>query len=55
MQLIVLLLAILVFFLYLTLQARRDPERRKQFYLYLLIDIWLGSVFVYLIFTGVLS
>lgn len=55
MPLIVILLAVLVFFLYLTLQARRNPLRRKQFYLYLLVDLWLGGVFVFLVLTGILS
>ena len=55
MPLIIALLAVLVFFLYLTLVARRDPEQRKQFYLYLLIDCWLGAVFAYLMFTGLIS
>ncbi len=55
MHLIIALLAVLVFFLHLTLQARRNPERRKQFYLYLLIDLWLGAVFVFLILTGITS
>jgi hypothetical protein len=55
MHLIIVLLAIQVFFLYLTLQARRNPEHRKQFFLYLFIDALLGGVFVYLMITGILS
>ena len=55
MPLIIALLAALVFFLYLTLQTRSDPEKRKQYYLYLLVDGWLGAVFIYLMFTGILS
>lgn len=55
MHLVLILLAALAFFLYLTLSARRDPEKRKLFYLYLLIDVWLGAVFVFLLVTAVLD
>ena len=53
MPLVILLLAALAIFLYLTLDARRDPERRKQYYLFLVIDIWLAAVFVFLLVTAV--
>jgi bacteriorhodopsin len=55
MHLVILLLAALAFFVYLTLDARRDPEKRKLYYLYLLIDLWLGAVFVYLLVSAVLD
>ena len=53
MHLVIILLAMLAFFLYLTLGVAKDREKRKFFYLYLLIDIWLGSVFLYLLVTAV--
>ena len=55
MHLIILVLAALAFFLYLTLGARRDPEKRKQFYLYVVIDLWLSGVILYLLVTAVLN
>jgi len=55
MHLVILLLATLVLFVYLTLGARRDPEKRKLFVLYVLIDLWLGGVFVYLLVSAVLD
>ena len=55
MHLVILLLAALAFFVYLTLDARRDPEKRKLYYLYLLIDLWLTVVFVYLLVSAVLD
>jgi hypothetical protein len=54
MHLVILLLAALAFFVYLTLGVRRDPEKRKLFYLFVLIDLWLGAVFLYLVVTAVL-
>lgn len=55
MHLVIALLAGLAFFLYLTLGARRDPEKRKLFYLYLLVDLWLTAVFSYLLISAVLG
>ena len=55
MHLVILLLAFLAFFVYLTLGARGDPEKRKLFYLFLLIDLWLGFVFLYLLVSAVLD
>jgi len=52
MYFVIILLAALTFFLYLTLGAARDPNKKKFFYLYLLIDIWLGCVFVYLAYSA---
>jgi hypothetical protein len=54
MHLVIILLAALAFFVYLTLSVRRDPEKRKLFYLFILIDLWLGAVFLYLVVTAVL-
>ncbi len=52
MQFVIILLAALALFLYLTLGVARDPNKKKFFYLYLLIDIWLGGVFVYLLVSA---
>jgi len=54
MHLVIILLAALAFFVYLTLGARRDPEKRKLFFLFILIDLWLSAVFLYLVVTAVL-
>jgi len=54
MHLVILLLAALAFFVYLTLGARRDPDKRKLFYLFVLIDLWLSAVFLYLVVTAVM-
>ena len=55
MHLVILLLAFLAFFVYLTLGARQDPERRIQFYLFVLIDLWLAAVFLYLLVSAILD
>ena len=55
MHIVIVLLAALAFFVYLTLEVRGDPERRKLFYLYVIIDLWLSAVFLYLIVTAVLD
>lgn len=55
MHFIIILLGVLALFLYLTLTVANDPEKRQFFYLYLLIDIWLGSVFTYLVVTALLD
>ena len=54
MHLVIILLAALAFFIYLTLGARQDPEKRKLFYLFVVIDLWLSAVFLYLVVTAVL-
>ena len=54
MHLVIILLAALAFFVYLTLSVRRDPEKRKLFYLFIIIDLYLGAVFLYLVITAVL-
>ncbi len=55
MQFVIILLAALAFFLYLTLGVAKDPNKKKFFYLYLLIDIWLGGVFIYLLVSALLN
>ena len=55
MHLVILLLAALALFVFLTLKARRDPEKRKLFVLYVLIDLWLSGVFIYLLVSAVLD
>lgn len=52
MHFVIILLAVLALFLYLTLGVARDVEKRKFFYLYLLVDIWLSSIFIYLLVTA---
>jgi hypothetical protein len=49
------LLAALAFFLFLTLGVAKDPQKRNYFYLYLLVDIWLTSVFIYLIYEALID
>lgn len=55
MHLVILLLAALAFFIFLTLEVRGDPERRKLFVLYVVIDLWLSAVFLYLLITALLN
>ena len=55
MHLVVALLGVLAIFLYLTLGVIGKPEKRYFLYLYILIDIWLGSVFLYLVVTAILD
>ena len=54
MHLVILLLAALAFFIYLTLEVRGDPERRKLYVLYVVIDLWLAAVFLYLLVTALM-
>lgn len=54
MHLVIFLLAALAFFVYLTFGIRRDPDKRKLFYLLVLIDLWFGGVFLYLVVTAVM-
>jgi len=54
MHLVILLLAALAFFIFLTIGARGDPERRKLFVLYVVVDLWLAAVFFYLLITALL-
>lgn len=55
MHLVILLLAALALFIYLTLGVRGNPERRKLFVLYVVIDLWLSSVFLYLLVTALMN
>lgn len=55
MHLVILLLAFLAFFIFLTLGVRRDPEKRKLLILFVLIDLWLAAVFVYLLVSAVMD
>ncbi len=55
MHLVILLLAALTLFIYLTLGVRGNPERRKLFVLYVVIDLWLASVFLYLLVTALIN
>ncbi len=54
MHLVVLLLAALAFFIFLTLGVRGDPEKRKLFVLYVVVDLWLSGVFLYLLVTALM-
>jgi hypothetical protein len=54
MHLVIILLAALAFFLFLTLGVRGDPEKRKIFFLFVVIDLWLGGVFLYLLISAFL-
>ena len=53
MPLVLILLVALIIALVFTLGARRDPEKRKLFYLYIAIDIWLAAVIVFILVTAV--
>lgn len=55
MHLVIVLLAALAFFIFITLGARGDPERRKLFVLYVIVDLWLAAVFLYLLITALLN
>lgn len=55
MHLVVLLLAALAFFIYLTLGVRGDPEKRKLFFLFVVVDLWLSAVFLYLLVTALMN
>jgi hypothetical protein len=54
MHLVILLLAALTFFIYLTLGVRGDPERRNLLVLYVVVDLWLSAVFLYLLVTALM-
>lgn len=55
MHLVILLLGLLTLGIYATLSFRSDPEKRSLFYLFVLIDLWLAAVFVYLVVSAVLD
>ena len=52
MHFVIVLLAAITFFLYLTMGVAKDPEKRKFFIVYLLVDSWLIIVFVYLLVSA---
>ena len=54
MHLVIVLLAALAFFIFLTLGVRGDRERRKLFVLYVIVDLWLAAVFLYLLITALM-
>ena len=53
MHLVILLLVALAAFIALTLSVRGDPEKRKLFYLFVAIDLWLGGVFLFLVVSAI--
>ena len=55
MHLVILLLAVLAFFIFLTLAVRGDPEQRKLFILYVLIDLALASAFLFFVINALLN
>ncbi len=55
MHLVILLLVALAAFIALTLSVRRDPDKRKLFYLFVVIDLWLAGVFLYLLVSAVID
>ncbi len=55
MHLVIVLLAALALFVYLTLATRGDPEKRKLFFLFVAIDLWLAAVFLYLLASAILD
>ena len=54
-QIVIFLLLAITVFLYLALGVRKQPDKRRFFYLYVLIDLWLVAVFLYLIINAVLN
>ena len=52
MHFVILILGGLALFLFLTLGVAKDPEKRNFFYLYLVVDIWLTIVFLYLLYSA---
>ncbi len=55
MHLVIVLLAALTFFVYLTIATRNDPEKRQLFYLFIVIDLALAAAFLYLIVSAILD
>ncbi len=53
MHFLILLLAALSFFLYLTFKVRRQPDSTRYLILLLLIDTWLIVVLGYLLYSAV--
>ena len=55
MHIVILLLAALAFFVYMTLSVRGDPEQRKLFVLFVVVDFFLAAAFLYLLISAVLD
>ena len=55
MHVVIILLAVLAFFVFLTLGARDDPEKRPLFIVFVLIDLFLAGAFLYLVITAVMN
>lgn len=55
MHFLILLLLALAFFLFWTFKLLRRPESRRYLVFLLIIDIWLGIVLAYLLFSAVLN
>jgi heme/copper-type cytochrome/quinol oxidase subunit 4 len=55
MPLVIILLGAIALFLYLAMNARRNKEDRKLFYLFSAIVVWLTVVFGFLLVTAVLD
>ena len=53
MQFLILLLAALSFFLYLTFKVIRQPESRRYLLFLFVIDAWLGIVLAYLLYSAI--
>ncbi len=53
MHLVIVLLAALAVFIYLTLGVRGDPEKRNLYFLFIAIDLWLAGVFLFLLFSAI--
>jgi hypothetical protein len=52
MHFLILLLLALAIFLFWTFKLMRRPESRRYLVFLLIIDIWLGIVLVYLLFSA---
>jgi nitrogen fixation/metabolism regulation signal transduction histidine kinase len=55
MHVLILLLAALAFFLFVTFKLARQPDLRRYFYFFVLIDAWISMVLVYLLVTAVVD
>ncbi len=53
MHLVIVLLAALAVFIYLTLGVRGDPEKRNLYFLFIAIDLWLAGVFLFLLLSAI--
>jgi uncharacterized membrane protein YedE/YeeE len=55
MHVLILLLAALAVFLFLTFKLARQPDMRRYLYFFILIDAWISLVLVYLLVTAVVD